>query len=848
MRAKRDRHRQALPLLLHHWLRCPVHPQNRLVDTPPCSYRHGDPETALFLLGDANLVEVTALVADMAGKKKEIILQVAINNQEQWEEVLSSKGLIVVDIYQAWCGPCKTTVSLFRKIKNELGDDLLQFAVAEADSIDALEKYRGKCEPTFLFFAGGDLVAVVRGANAPLLQKTILEQLEAEKKVINHGLDRNVIKDEALLEEEEETSPPPTQTEDDELVPSGKSYTVAIIKPDAVAHGKADEIIMKIQEAGFEILANEERTMTESEARDFYKHRAKEEKFQELVQFMSSGPCHVLIISKSGDEDVIPSWREFIGPTDVEVAKKEKPESLRAQYGTEVLYNAVHGSNDREQASRELAFFFPSFKPQQQLAEELASRIPERTLALIRPDVLKGRKDEVLQSIRDAGFSIAMQKEVMLTEEQVHEFYKEHVEQDYFPALKQQMTSGPVLALALVKDDAVSHWRDLLGPADLTEAVNTAPDSLRARFAAKETSINQLHGSSNPTEAENEINFFFPVEHTLAAIKPDALEEHRDEIMERIQTAGFSISQIKETNLSQEMAEEFYKEHKGKPFFDQLINYMCRGPCLMMILSKENAVQEWRSLMGPTDPAAAQASAPDSLRSMFAKSVLQNAVHGSSNLNHAMEKIKFIFGDIELEKANNETLFLNDAPDDVMESENSENAASESNDAAEDVKESENSENAAAEGNDAAEDVKESENSENAAAEGNDAAEDVKESENSENAASEGNDAAEDVKESENSENAALEGNDAAEDVKESENSENAVVESNDTADDVKESENTENSASEGNDAADDVKQSDNSENAVLEDNDAADGVKQSENNENSALEESEAEPSQEHS
>lgn len=54
----------------------------------------------------------------------------------------------------------------------------------------------------------------------------------------------------------------------------------------------------------------------------------EQEKFQELIQFMSSGPCHVLIISKSGEEDVIPAWREFIGPTDVEIAKKEKPERL----------------------------------------------------------------------------------------------------------------------------------------------------------------------------------------------------------------------------------------------------------------------------------------------------------------------------------------------------------------------------------------------------------------------------------------------------------------------------------------------------------------------------------------
>ncbi|XP_054839772.1 thioredoxin domain-containing protein 6 isoform X2 [Eublepharis macularius] len=129
-----------------------------------------------------------------------------VNNQELWEEVLCSRGLIVVDVYQCWCGPCKTVISLFRKIRNEHGDDLLHFAVAEVDSIDALEKYHGKCEPTFLFYAGGELVAVVRGANAPLLQKTIVEQLEAERKVLDHGAERVVIQDEAFLQEEENTA------------------------------------------------------------------------------------------------------------------------------------------------------------------------------------------------------------------------------------------------------------------------------------------------------------------------------------------------------------------------------------------------------------------------------------------------------------------------------------------------------------------------------------------------------------------------------------------------------------------------------------------------------------------
>ncbi|TFK06288.1 mediator of RNA polymerase II transcription subunit 12-like protein [Platysternon megacephalum] len=150
------------------------------------------PELMLALM-DSDLDGGDHDIRTMASKKKEIILQVTVNNQELWEEMLGFKGLIVVDVYQGWCGPCRTVVNLFRKIRNELGDDLLHFAVAEVDSIDALENHRGKCEPTFLFYAGGELVAVVRGANAPLLQKTILDQLEAERKVLEQGAERVVV-------------------------------------------------------------------------------------------------------------------------------------------------------------------------------------------------------------------------------------------------------------------------------------------------------------------------------------------------------------------------------------------------------------------------------------------------------------------------------------------------------------------------------------------------------------------------------------------------------------------------------------------------------------------------------
>nr|XP_048273421.1 thioredoxin domain-containing protein 6 isoform X1 [Myodes glareolus] len=300
----------------------------------------------------------------MGSKKKEIALQVNINTQELWEEMLSSKGLTVVDVYQGWCGPCKPVVSLFQKMRIEVGLDLLHFALAEADSLDVLEKYRGKCEPTFLFYAGGELVAVVKGANAPLLRKTILHQLEVEKKVLAEGRERIVVTDEALSGAAK--CPPQEKDggEDGDIVSSEKkACTLGIIKPDAVAHGKADEIIMKIQEGGFDILSNEERTLTEAEMQVFYQHRAGEEAFEKLVHHMCSGPSHLLILTKTeGTEDVVTAWRDFLGPCDPNVARREHPESLRAQYGTEMPFNAVHGSRDREDANRELTLLFPSFK------------------------------------------------------------------------------------------------------------------------------------------------------------------------------------------------------------------------------------------------------------------------------------------------------------------------------------------------------------------------------------------------------------------------------------------------------------------------------------------------------
>ena len=117
-------------------------------------------------------------------RRKEQVLQESLTNQEEWDTFLAKPGLGVIDCFQSWCGPCKPVVGLFRRLKIDLSSDLLHFAKAECDSIDSLENYRQNCEPCFHFYGGGQMVAIVRGCNAPVLEKTVREQIKSEEKIL----------------------------------------------------------------------------------------------------------------------------------------------------------------------------------------------------------------------------------------------------------------------------------------------------------------------------------------------------------------------------------------------------------------------------------------------------------------------------------------------------------------------------------------------------------------------------------------------------------------------------------------------------------------------------------------
>ncbi|NXC76330.1 TXND3 protein, partial [Anhinga anhinga] len=563
-------------------------------------------------------------------KRQFILFQAIITNEKQWDEMLLTNGVVVIDVYQAWCGPCKAVVNLFRKLKNEFGeDDVLHFAVAEADSIPTLQPFRNKCEPVFLFCVNGKIIAIVRGVNAPLIRKKITELVQEEREIAAGQKER---------------------TERNPLVSNGKfscvfilinvfidtffflfpeviRYSVGIIKPDDVLEGRVEEIKQKIKNAGFGIEAAEEKMLTEEQIRVFYARNKEQPDFDDFVQFMMSGPCHILVITKKEATDAIPHWKELRKSSESvpDELEDEKLDRLEGTMETESIVNICDVQDSVEDASRQLAFFFPNFD------KNKTDQKVEKTLALIRPCLLKERRHSIMQRIKDDGFEIAMQKEIILSEEQIREFYKEHENQDYFPVLLEQMTSGPTLVLALTRENAIAHWRDLLGPKTVEEAKKENPNSLRAKYAVSDIPIGQLHGSSTPSDAQKELQFFFPQEHTLALIKPAAAMKHKDDIMQKVKDAGFTISKIKEEALTHEMATQFYKDHEGKPFFEELVTCMTQGPSVVMILTKENAVEEWRQLMGPTDPEVAKETSPESIRAQFAQDILSNAVHGSSN-------------------------------------------------------------------------------------------------------------------------------------------------------------------------------------------------------------------------
>jgi nucleoside-diphosphate kinase len=136
------------------------------------------------------------------------------------------------------------------------------------------------------------------------------------------------------------------------------------------------------------------------------------------------------------------------------------------------------------------------------------------------------------------------------------------------------------------------------------------------------------------------------IERTLAIIKPDAVERRlAGKIIQRIEDKGFQIRAMRRVQLTKPQAEGFYAVHRERPFFGSLTAFMSSGPAIVIVLEGPDAIKSWRTLMGATDPAKADAG---SLRKEFAESIERNATHGSDAADTASYEIGYFFPGIDL--------------------------------------------------------------------------------------------------------------------------------------------------------------------------------------------------------
>ncbi|XP_069617787.1 nucleoside diphosphate kinase homolog 7 [Ranitomeya imitator] len=280
----------------------------------------------------------------------------------------------------------------------------------------------------------------------------------------------------------------------------------------------------------------------------------------------------------------------------------------------------------------------------------------EKTLAMIKPDAVQ-KMGSIIEAVLDFGFAITKAKMVYLSRAEAMDFYSEHQSKSFFIDLINFMTSGPIVAMEVIGDDAVSAWRKLLGPTNCSVARSESPQSIRAKFGTDGTK-NAAHGSDSVASAARELEFFFPssggrgpkntakfTHCTCCIIKPHAvLEGLTGKIINHILNAGFEISALQMFTMEKANAEEFYEVYKGVVAeYTEMVVELCSGPCLAMEIQAPDAPKSFREFCGPADPEIARHLRPRTLRAQFGKNKVKNAVHCTDLPEDAVLEVQYFF-------------------------------------------------------------------------------------------------------------------------------------------------------------------------------------------------------------
>lgn len=212
-----------------------------------------------------------------------------------------------------------------------------------------------------------------------------------------------------------------------------------------------------------------------------------------------------------------------------------------------------------------------------------------------------------MTEITDAGFEIVRQKEMTLTKENVELLYEAHKEKDTYEALVTEMTAGPCLVLCLARENAIRAWRDHIDAQEGAAEEESTETPLKR--IASFVNVDDVPESPADVAREREILFGNDEQQAIAVIKPDGIEKSTD-IVEQLKSVGFEIQEMREVEMTKEVASKIYAGKSGEPFFDDLVNHMTEGTCKVLVLSDTDAINKLRDEIGPVDPEEAKQPVP----------------------------------------------------------------------------------------------------------------------------------------------------------------------------------------------------------------------------------------------
>lgn len=391
------------------------------------------------------------------------------------------------------------------------------------------------------------------------------------------------------------------------------------------------DLVGSLEAKGFVVVAQAIETLSAERARALLPGSSEAE-----LALLTSQPSCLLALEKPF---AIAELAGLVGPKNPVLARESHPASLRALYGTDALKNAVDVSASADEAAAHLAI---AFGPQ-----AFVSAPDERTVALVLPEATAaGKAAAVANTLRAAGFKVLATKELTLSAAAAGALLPE-----VDAALVEYAQSGLSTAIAVSRPHGVCALHSLVGPAG--KAISSSLSAALGMQGAAEAR-SPVVCPATPGAAAESVRALFPellaMQTTLAIIKPDAVAAgHAGDIIAKVQAAGFTVRARTSLALPAFKAEQFYAEHKGKPFLPNLVNFMSSGPCVALALSRPGAIAEWRALMGPTRTAAAREQQPGCLRALYGTDNTRNATHGSDSALSARRELKFFFPSLSVE-------------------------------------------------------------------------------------------------------------------------------------------------------------------------------------------------------